>query len=90
MSARHAGNMEYEPMTQPISLRDELAADQGKPTQCSVCRWLAQQDKETAPEWRTVLKDRSFTHASIHRAILRRDGIVSRGAIESHRSNNHS
>ena len=71
------------------SLRDELRADQGKPTQCTVCRWLNTLDAAAAAEWREVLADGSFTHASIHRALLRRDANVSRSGIEGHRTSGH-
>jgi hypothetical protein len=72
------------------SLRDELAADQGKPTQCAVCRWLGRQDDKTAAEWRGVFADRSFTAASIHRALIRREAAVGRSSVESHRTNGHA
>lgn len=71
------------------SLRDELAADQGKPTQCSMCKWLESLDAKTRAEWAEVLADRSYTHASIHRAILRREAPVTRGSVEGHRTNGH-
>lgn len=71
------------------SLRDELSADQGKPTQCSVCRFLGDQPPKERADWTEVLADRSFTHASIHRALMRRDAVVSRGSVENHRSNGH-
>lgn len=71
------------------SLRDELAADQGKPTQCSMCKWLGSLDAKARTEWADVLADRSYTHASIHRAILRREAPVTRSSVESHRTNGH-
>lgn len=71
------------------TLRDEIAADQGKPTQCAVCRWLDTLDPKSAADWRDVLADRSFTHASIHRAMARRDSGVGRSSVETHRSGAH-
>lgn len=71
------------------SLRDELAADQGKPTQCAMCRWLSDLDAKARAEWVEVIADRSYTHASIHRAVLRREAHVTRSSVESHRSNGH-
>ena len=71
------------------SLRDELAADQGKPTQCSMCKWLSGLDAKGRAEWGDVLADRSYTHASVHRAIIRREAPVTRSSVESHRTNGH-
>ena len=71
------------------SLREEIAADQGKPTQCAICRWLATLSASEAQEWREIMADRSFTHASIHRAIVKRTHIVGRSSVETHRSGNH-
>jgi len=72
------------------SLRDEIAADQGKPTQCGVCLWLRLSADKDATEWRAVFADRSFSHASIHRAIVRR-GVsnVGRSSVEGHRTGGH-
>ena len=72
------------------SLRDEIAADQGKPTQCSTCLWFRQSSEKDAAEWRAVFADRSFTHASIHRALVRRNvANVGRSSVESHRMGGH-
>lgn len=71
------------------SLRDEIAADQGKPTQCAACRWLGQQAAKDAAEWRGIFADRSFTHASIHRALARRDTGIGRSSVETHRVGAH-
>ena len=75
-------------MTQPSNLRDELASDQSRKTQCGVCQWINQQND--AADWKAVIADKSFTHASIYRALQRRDVHVGRGAIEMHRLNNHA
>lgn len=72
-----------------LSLVDELRADQGKPTQCGLCRWLQQLTEAERAEWQGALDDRSFTHASIHRAIARRNGNVTRGSVENHRTSGH-
>lgn len=72
-----------------MNLRDELAADQGTPTQCGMCKWLAGLDAKARAEWAEVLADRAYTHASIHRALIRRDAPVTRGSVEGHRSNGH-
>lgn len=71
------------------SLRDEIAADQGKPTQCSACRWLAGLSDKEGAEWREILADRSFSHASIHRAMMKRNAPVGRSSVEGHRSGGH-
>jgi hypothetical protein len=72
-----------------VSLRDEIAADQGKPTQCALCRWLNTLDRKERTEWVEVLADRAFTHASIHRALLRRNAPVGRTSVETHRTGGH-
>lgn len=72
-----------------MSLRDEIAADQGKPTQCGVCLWLSRQTAKDQAEWREIFADRSFTHASIHRALVRRDSGIGRSSVESHRGAAH-
>ena len=72
------------------NLRDEVASDQGKKTQCGVCRWINQQDETTAAEWRAVIADKAFSTASLHRALQRREVAVGRGSVENHRSNGHS
>lgn len=71
------------------SLRDEIAADQGVPTQCTVCRWLTTLDDASRAEWTEVIGDRAFTHASIHRAIIRRNDAIGRSAVENHRQAGH-
>ena len=71
------------------SLREELAADQGKPTQCSMCKWLGSLEPKVRAEWVEELADRSWTHASVHRAIIRREAPVTRSSVEGHRTNGH-
>ena len=73
-----------------MGLVDELKADQGKPTSCGVCTYLRTRPEAEQIEWDEALMDRSFTHASIQRALDRRaEGIVSRSSIENHRNNRH-
>ena len=72
-----------------MSLLDELRADQGKPTQCAVCRYLEGIKKSECAEWDLAMADRSFTSASIHRALQARQAPVGRSSVESHRANRH-
>ena len=71
------------------SLMDELRADSRKMNACAACEWIAALPKAEQAEWDTACADRSFTHASIFRAIQRRNGRVGRGSIENHRLNAH-
>lgn len=71
------------------SLLDEIRADQGKPTQCGLCRWLVDRPQKEREEWEAAFVDRSFTHASIHRALQRRGANITRGSVENHRANGH-
>ena len=71
------------------NLRDELAADQGRPTQCSLCKWLSALAPKDRAEWNEVMADRAYTHASIHRALISRGSVGPRGAVENHRINGH-
>lgn len=83
-----------------VSLLDELRADQGKPTQCAVCMWIDTRPPAEQAEWHEAMRQHStvITHASVHRAILRRidaEGAsytgprVGRGSVEGHRKNLH-
>ena len=71
------------------TLLDELRADQGKPTQCVVCRWIETLSPGEQQEWDTACADRAFTHSSIFRALHRRESGVKRGSVENHRTNKH-
>ena len=71
------------------TLRDEIAADQGKPTQCGVCLTMSRMDEKARKEWDDVLNDQTFTHASIARAAARRRIGFTRSSIETHRKNLH-
>jgi len=71
------------------NLRDELSADQGKPTQCCLCKWIGVLAPKERAEWSEVMADRAYTHASIHRALIRREAAIPRGSVENHRVNGH-
>ena len=87
-------------MAEKVSLLDELRADQGKPTQCVVCLWIEAQPAPERADWHQAMLAHTsiYTHASIHRAILRRveasgssytGPVVGRGSVEGHRKNRH-
>lgn len=71
------------------SLADELKADQDPRTQCRVCTWIETLDEALQEEWDRASADRSYTHASFYRALMRRDVKISKGSVENHRSNRH-
>lgn len=71
------------------SLEDELKADQKAATKCQTCIWLATLPEKDRDEWDRVMANRAYSHPSIHRAIIRRKGVVARGSIETHRANRH-
>ena len=75
------------------TLIDELRADQGKPTTCAACLWISGLSAEQQKQWDAAMADRSFTHASIHRAIQRRmpeDGQgIGSSSVAKHRSSKH-
>lgn len=71
------------------SLIDELRADQGRPTQCVLCAWLAQMPAAERAEWAVVAADRSFTIASLYRAAKKRGFPSGPASIENHRKREH-
>jgi hypothetical protein len=75
------------------TLLDELRADQGRPTQCQVCVFIESRPTDEQKEWDSACADRSFTHSSVHRALMRRkyEGTKgpSRTSVENHRKNSH-
>lgn len=71
------------------SLADELRADQDPRSTCKLCTWLASLSTKEQAEWDAAIRDRTFTHASIFRALARRNSNVTKGSIESHRANRH-
>lgn len=72
------------------TLIDELRADQGKPTQCGFCLWLAGRTDAERKEWAVAAADRSFTHSSIFRAAKKRGYPAGLSSVETHRKNGHS
>lgn len=71
------------------SLLDELRADQDPRAQCRVCRWIESLKPAEQAEWDAAMSDRSFTHASIYRALSRRESGCGRSGVESHRTSKH-
>ena len=76
-------------MSSSPSLAEELRADQDPRASCRLCAWLNSQNTLVQVEWDAVLADRSYTHASLYRALLKRDVPVGKSSVEGHRSNRH-
>jgi len=73
-----------------MSLIEELIADQDPRAVCRACAWIAAQTPKDQADWDRVMADRArFTHASVFRALVRRDAAVSRGSVENHRVGGH-
>lgn len=76
------------------SLEEELLSDQDPRVRCGVCDWLDKLGEKENPEWDKAINakvgDRfRFTHASIHRALQRREAPIRRSTVEHHRQNGH-
>lgn len=78
----------------PLQLLDELMGDQDPRSRCVLCEWLEAQTKSERDEWTQALTMRAgtkyrFTHASIQRALKRRNVKVGRATVQTHRNSEH-
>lgn len=71
-------------------LRQELLADQDPRITCRLCTWLKSQPPDVQAEWDAILADRaSFTHASVSRALKRREANLTDNSVMNHRGKGH-
>lgn len=74
-----------------MSLAAELRADQKTSgSKCTLCTYLKSLAPREQKEWRDVITDRSFSGASISRALMRRTITITEGTVERHRRMGHA
>lgn len=75
-----------------MSILDEVASDQGRWRRgdCYTCAWILGRPEEEQEEWLAAMKDGSFSHTSIRRAMQRRDADApGESSVSGHRRNRH-
>ena len=69
-----------------MGLLEELRADQSRGGQvCKTCVFIESQPAEEQHIWREAFADRSFSTASLARAIRKRDAKITESAVYTHR-----
>ena len=70
-----------------MDILEELRADQARGGQvCKTCTFITSQPAEEQHVWREAFADRSFSTASLARAIQKRDVTITESAVYTHRA----
>lgn len=74
-----------------MALSDELrAAEDARPSKCSVCRWLNGLPSKEAQEWDAAFADtHSYSNSTFLAVFRARKVELTDGMVKNHRANGH-
>lgn len=72
------------------AILDEISQDQGTAvSRCTLCAWLETQPEADQAEWDAALATKSFTRASIFRALKRHGVVIGKETAANHTKSDH-